>query len=230
MAEEFYIVPESPVYNAENIRKIQDTDPVRASTIVNPLIMRLIENIHAVKQGEEQLKNLATAALSAKAYNLESTYKKGDYCTKDGKLYKANQDIAIAEAWTEGHWTETDVGTELLAIWAALSNKASKTQPTSYSAPVADGLTGNIFYWKTEDACVTVELGISKKDELTDWEVLGVLPVGFRPRAQRNFSSGDGTKGACIVSIYNDGNVRVQAVSAGLTGVVGCITYLALEE
>lgn len=77
---------------------------------------------------------------------------------------------------------------------------------------------------------MTVELGISKKDELTDWEVLGVLPVGFRPRAQRNFSSGDGTKGACIVSIYNDGNVRVQAVSAGLTGVVGCITYLALEE
>lgn len=77
---------------------------------------------------------------------------------------------------------------------------------------------------------MTVELGISKKDGLTDWEVLGVLPVGFRPKSQRNFFSGDGTNGACTVSIYNDGNVRVQDVSAGLTGVVGFITYLALEE
>ena len=34
MAEEFYTVPESPEYNAGAIRKIQDTDPVRASTIV----------------------------------------------------------------------------------------------------------------------------------------------------------------------------------------------------
>ena len=49
MAEEFYQLPESPVYNAETIRKIQDTDPVRASTIVNPVISRLIENTHAVK-------------------------------------------------------------------------------------------------------------------------------------------------------------------------------------
>ena len=32
MAEEFYTVPESPEYNAAAIRKIQDTDPVRAST------------------------------------------------------------------------------------------------------------------------------------------------------------------------------------------------------
>ena len=31
MAEEFYTVPESPEYNAAAIRKIQDTDPVRAS-------------------------------------------------------------------------------------------------------------------------------------------------------------------------------------------------------
>lgn len=50
MAEEFYQLPESPVYNAETIRKIQDTDPVRASTIVNPVISRLIENTHAVKK------------------------------------------------------------------------------------------------------------------------------------------------------------------------------------
>lgn len=148
-----------------------------------------------------------------------------DHITNQKNPHKVTAEQVGAASSVHSHTIDQVEG-----LTTALSNKASKTQPTSYSAPVADGLTGNIFYWKTEDACVTVELGISKKDELTDWEVLGVLPVGFRPRAQRNFSSGDGTKGACIVSIYNDGNVRVQAVSAGLTGVVGCITYLALEE
>ena len=42
MAEEFYTVPESPEYNAAAIRKIQDTDPVRASTIVNPVVQQMI--------------------------------------------------------------------------------------------------------------------------------------------------------------------------------------------
>ena len=49
MTEEYYSLPEAPVYNAEEIRKIQDSDPVRASTIVNPVVERLIENTHAVK-------------------------------------------------------------------------------------------------------------------------------------------------------------------------------------
>ena len=45
MAEEFYTVPESPEYNAAAIRKIQDTDPVRASTIVNPVVQQMINNM-----------------------------------------------------------------------------------------------------------------------------------------------------------------------------------------
>lgn len=36
MAEEFYTVPESPEYNAAAIRKIQDTDPVRAKHDCKP--------------------------------------------------------------------------------------------------------------------------------------------------------------------------------------------------
>ena len=50
MVEEFYPIPENPEYNADTIRKIQDTDPVRASTILNPLIEHLIENTAAVKK------------------------------------------------------------------------------------------------------------------------------------------------------------------------------------
>ena len=44
-----YDIPENPVYNAE-IRALQDSDPASASAVLNPLVQRLIENTHAVKQ------------------------------------------------------------------------------------------------------------------------------------------------------------------------------------
>ena len=125
MAEEFYQLPESPVYNAETIRKIQDTDPVRASTIVNPVISRLIENTHAVKKLADKAQQEAASAAAAEEYSSESVYNAGSYCTRGGKLYKANQDILSAEPWTEAHWTETNIAAELVAIYTALSNKAS---------------------------------------------------------------------------------------------------------
>ena len=65
MAEEFYTVPESPEYNAGAIRKIQDTDPVRASTIVNPVVQQMITNTHAVKMQADQNTQAASAAAGA---------------------------------------------------------------------------------------------------------------------------------------------------------------------
>lgn len=50
MADEYYSVPQNPVYDEETIRKIQDNDPVRASTIVNPVLEQMIENTSAVKR------------------------------------------------------------------------------------------------------------------------------------------------------------------------------------
>ena len=48
MAENNYPIPENPVFNM-NIRALQDSDPASASTIFNPLIERLIENLCALK-------------------------------------------------------------------------------------------------------------------------------------------------------------------------------------
>lgn len=45
--EEKYIIPASPEYSGD-IRKLQDSDPASASVVFNPLIQRLIENIHYV--------------------------------------------------------------------------------------------------------------------------------------------------------------------------------------
>lgn len=48
MAEKFYDIPENPVYSAE-IRRIQNSDPVNADTVVNPVIQQLLTNIISVK-------------------------------------------------------------------------------------------------------------------------------------------------------------------------------------
>lgn len=47
--EEKYLIPKNPQYS-EEIRKLQDSDPASASTVFNPLIERLIENIHYLYQ------------------------------------------------------------------------------------------------------------------------------------------------------------------------------------
>lgn len=49
-----YVIPENPQYTME-IRKIQQTDPVNADAIVNPLMETVIGNIHAVKLQTDQL-------------------------------------------------------------------------------------------------------------------------------------------------------------------------------
>lgn len=58
MAERFYQIPDKPVYNTK-IREIQNSDPVNASMIVNPVLRQLLENIAAVKQLADSALKLA---------------------------------------------------------------------------------------------------------------------------------------------------------------------------
>ncbi len=51
MADIHYTFSEAPVYHTD-IRRFQNTDPVNAETVVNPVIQRLIDNIHAIMDGK----------------------------------------------------------------------------------------------------------------------------------------------------------------------------------
>lgn len=66
------------------------------------------------------------AARAAEPYSAAKTYAVGDYCTRNGALFKCAVAITTPEVWTAGHWTATSVAAELLAIIASLSNKADK--------------------------------------------------------------------------------------------------------
>ena len=54
-----------------------------------------------------------TNSNNADEYSNSKMYVKDEYCIYNNTLYKANQAIDTAEEFTESHWTETTVGTEL---------------------------------------------------------------------------------------------------------------------
>lgn len=49
----------------------------------------------------------------AEDYSSSSTYALGEYCLKDGALYKCTTAITTAEAWNAAHWTATEIGEEI---------------------------------------------------------------------------------------------------------------------
>ena len=60
MADIHYTFSEAPVYHMD-IRRFQNTDPVNAETVVNPVIQRLIDNIHALYLGKADAETLREA-------------------------------------------------------------------------------------------------------------------------------------------------------------------------
>lgn len=55
----------------------------------------------------------ALLANFAPIYDDTATYATGDLVTYNGALYKANQDILVAEAWDATHWTQTTIAAEI---------------------------------------------------------------------------------------------------------------------
>lgn len=72
----------------------------------------------------------------AAEYSEEATYHTGDICISGGNLYKAKQDINVAEAFTAGHWEEITVGNELTAIETGLATKAAASDVTTLEEKV----------------------------------------------------------------------------------------------
>lgn len=61
----------------------------------------------------------------ASEYSTSSTYAVGDYCVKDGVLYRCTTAISTAESWTAAHWTATKVTTELASDYSSLKSQIS---------------------------------------------------------------------------------------------------------
>lgn len=81
MADIHYTFSEAPVYHTD-IRRFQNTDPVNAETVVNPVIQQLIDNIHALYLGKADAQALQEA--------LEAASKQMDGLDGELRKYVAN--------------------------------------------------------------------------------------------------------------------------------------------
>ena len=59
MAEKNYTIPDNPEYDP-NIRELQDSDPASASGIFNPLLQKIISNIHFLKLRQDKKADIGT--------------------------------------------------------------------------------------------------------------------------------------------------------------------------
>lgn len=78
------------------------------------------------------------AIAAAAAYDPSATYSEGDYCTYQGQLYKANQDISTAEPWTAAHWTATSIMAEVGAAIGAIDYDPAGTADSAVAEHNAD--------------------------------------------------------------------------------------------
>ena len=77
-------------------------------------------------------------------YSTSATYAVGDYCSKDGKIYKCTTAITTAEAWTSGHWTEKTLNDVIDDVNDAVDSVENKCNPDGYYPTLTSGLADNL--------------------------------------------------------------------------------------
>lgn len=93
----------------------------------------------------DKLDAAVSAARAAGDYDETKAYAVGDYCTRDGKLYRCATAVPAGEAWDAAHWAETSLGAELHAQ-AAAQVGAAKTVTLSCTVPVSWTASGSFYY------------------------------------------------------------------------------------
>ena len=86
------------------------------------------------------------AMAAAAAYDAGKTYQKGDFCTRGGLLYRANQAIAQPESWTAGHWTAISITDVIRGLTAADVGAVPTTEKGTAGGVAALGSNGQVPY------------------------------------------------------------------------------------
>ena len=115
----------------------------------------------------------------APVWNQSDSYEKGDYVwypTTDGKLYKANRDVAAHTAWSTSNWDECTIATGLYEDVENLV-KAQPAQPTEKI---------NKIWIKDRES----EVSVPTYDEFSDLKVANPYSVTREPISKEVVSAG----------------------------------------
>lgn len=134
-------------------------------------------------------------------YDETATYDEGDYCIRLGLLYRANQDIDPAEAWTSAHWDRAYLADNVANLAEAVAAKANP--PAVGSVTLSDTWTGSASPY-------------SQTVTVTGATVTANSRVDLQPTAAQIASLiSDGVTGLVIEN--NNGTLTAYAVGAETT-------------
>lgn len=92
-------------------------------------------DVQTVNDNWDKIDAAVSAARAAGDYDETKAYAAGDYCTRDGKLYRCATAIPAGEAWNAAHWVETSLEAEMKAVYASLSaHTANRSNPHGVTA------------------------------------------------------------------------------------------------
>lgn len=98
----------------------------------------------ALNDNWDKLDAAVSAARSAGEYDADKSYAAGDYCLRDGTLYRCTT-ATEGESWNAAHWAATTLAAELQTLYAALAGKATALTLTC-TVPVSWTASGSYFY------------------------------------------------------------------------------------
>ena len=142
----------------------------------------------------------------ADSYSPSETYTAGRLVIKNNALWKAKQDINVAEAWTPEHWELTTLAAELSALNSSLEMNTENIT------------VGVIVYY---NACtVSIKFAMASKAYTPGtWNTIATIPENLRPVSELIFAalnnnvSTDATNTPIWVKITSSGNLQVYAFS-----------------
>ena len=162
----------------------------------------------------------------AAEYSAANTYALGDYCVRQGQLYRCTTAIPTAEAWNAAHWTAVYIADEITTVDSALSSTSENpvqnraiagqleyTNEFAYSGISLDniGLTIGHYIHATTGALV------SSGDHWSS-DLIPVLPgMSFEYRLAGYYNANTGAA-ALIMGFSADGTTPVAGSSVLSSG------------
>lgn len=182
-----------PIQDGDYLKRISFENLKEAVTddVADDLAAEVTAREGAVSDEATARGNADTAILAdlASPYSASATYAVGDYCTKDGQLYRCTTAITTAEAWTAAHWSAVALGDDTRDLRSA-SNDIK-------NAFIMDSTLG-VPYW--EMGAINLAAGTITSDSPTT----RVRTISYIPNYFDSISVNTGYKFALFA--YNSSN------------------------
>lgn len=153
---------------------------------------------------------------TADEYSPDETYTAGRLVIQNNALWKAKQDIDVAEPWTPDHWELTTLAAELSAV-----NSSTSLQLSEYIVLIH---SGNVVHIDIYIASTTYSVG---------WNTIGTIPEELRPGldvqvvAMDNGASSREDSFPIQLRITTSGDINAYIWPSHLTAqIYGNVTYI----